>query len=94
MSCRQTENDCYCSLPDHHDEDDFLPRIIRYPGIKDCFHIFCEVKIYLLVVGSLCLAGSLFSLWFTFLLWKARYGRFHSGVRLPSVRRSHSSPSL
>ncbi|XP_070191653.1 uncharacterized protein [Littorina saxatilis] len=92
VSCKETEDDCHCFLL--QDGDDFLPRVFTYPGIQDCFHVFCEVKIYLLVVGSLCLAGSLFSLWFAILLWKARYGRFHSGVRLPSVRRQrYSNPN-
>nr|KAG5706004.1 hypothetical protein BaRGS_028113 [Batillaria attramentaria] len=83
QSCRQqSDTVCHCYLT----RDDVLPRVFIYTGVSDCFAIFCEVKIYLLVVGSLCLAGSLFSLWFIVLLWKARYGRFYSGVRLQSFR--------
>jgi hypothetical protein len=84
-ACTLTETDCRCALP--HDEDDVFPKVFVYPGVRDCLYIFCEVKMYLLIAGSLCLAGSLVSLWFVILLWKARYGRFHSGVRLTSVRK-------
>ncbi|KAL8599518.1 hypothetical protein ACOMHN_065957 [Nucella lapillus] len=86
-SCQKTEDGCRCFLPQG---DDILPRFFTYPGVQDCVRVFCEVKIYLLVEGSLCLAGGVFSLWFAILVWKARYGRFHSGVRLPSIKRRYS----
>ena len=90
--CTSTDSDCHCNLP--HDQDDVLPRIFYYPGVT-CDYIHSEVKLYLTIVGSLCLAGSLASVWFVALIWKARYGRFHSGVRLPSVKRKYNStPNL
>ncbi|XP_076448564.1 sarcospan-like [Babylonia areolata] len=92
VSCQETTttgDNCRCFLPPD-DVDDILPRIFVYQGLVDCQQVFCQVKVFLLVVCSLCLVGSLFSLWLAILLWKARYGRFHSGVRLPSVKRRYS----
>ncbi|XP_067683767.1 sarcospan-like [Haliotis asinina] len=75
-TCRLSNNNCLCSMT-----ADFESRVFEYFEVEDCHVVQEEVRLYLLIMGGLCLLGFIISLWFVILVWQARYGKFYSGLR-------------
>ncbi|XP_059172137.1 sarcospan-like [Physella acuta] len=74
-SCQFLDNGCLCFYT-----PDAASRTFLYTPVEDCSSFLCHLKIFLLVTGSLCAAGSLAAFSFVISIWKSRYSAITTSV--------------
>lgn len=78
MQCESAASTCYCVTSNSPQA-----RLHLYE-VTDCEVLRTSVKNYLILLSAFNFLASIVSFWFIALLWKARYGGFHSGLRFYS----------
>ncbi|XP_041350526.1 sarcospan-like [Gigantopelta aegis] len=76
QTCTESANHCICYM-----SQDQTSRAFTYFDTKYCRLILEELKLYLIIIGSMCFLSSLASIWLVVLLWQSRYGQVYSGSK-------------
>lgn len=85
-ACNVTEgSSCNCVMHDEAED-------IVVPYTVNCNVVYDQLRWFLLAMVLALAIGSLLSLWLVLLIWRSRYGRFHSGLKFYSYNASTPHP--
>ena len=84
--CNDTGSSCLCS-----NEEDPTNRQFQYDDIQECHVVITSIKDFFILQCALNSIASGVCFWFVTLLWKAKYQKFHSGLKFYSYSANAAS---